>query len=375
MQRKPLYLKIYNDLENHILNGSLAVGDKIYTESEIMEKYDVSRITAARALNELENSGYIERKRRIGSFVTDTKRDKSTAMIYEKSKTDVLHIALVTSYPANIGFDIFSYIIRNSDKHHILTSVHVSGDSAKSESDILKNILKMNTDGLICVPVEKPSNLSLYMQLLQKGVPVVFLDRHLPWVDIPYVATDNFQAMYNLTEWVITEGNRKIAFFLNSTGISTESERLHGFIQALKDYEIPLDDRYLLELDEDKVDDFDKQDERRNNRIGDFLSFMARADSLPDIIMCVNDKLAVQTAAQVKKLGMSIPNDIAITGFDNDHISGLLDVPLTTVEQNYDILGKKAIELLFAIKNKEPVPSKVLVDAPLLIRDSTRKSK
>lgn len=372
MQRQPLYLKIYNDLESYILNGSLAVGDKVYTEAEIMGKYGVSRITATRALNELESNGYIERKRRIGSFVTNTKRTNGPAILYEKSKADVLHIALVTPYPANIGFDIFSYIIQNADKHRILTSIHVSGDSIKTESEILKNILQLHIDGLICVPVEKTGNLTLYMRLLRKGIPVVFLDRHLPWLDIPYVATNNFQSMYNLTEWAIREGNKKLAFFFNSSDISTESERLRGFLQALKDYDMPLDERFLLELDDRNADDAGKQDERRGRRIGDFLEFMSRADMLPDIIMCVNDKLAVQVASQARKLGMTIPDDIAITGFDNDHISGLLDVPLTTVEQNYNMMGKKALELMYAIKNKEPVPSKVLVDAPLLIRESTR---
>lgn len=372
IERSPLYQEIYQEIENNILNGNLVEGDKIYTESEIMDKYGVSRITATRALNELANNGYIMRKRRVGSVVACVNSGISNKSINIKKTNETMLIALVTPYSAKSGFNIFSYILHNDEKYNLLTSLFISENSIVTERKILKKILQLDIDGLISVPVESYNNISFYMQLREKGIPMVFMDRHIPWLDIPYVSTDNYLAMYKLTEWLITHDYHKIAICFNSISISTESERLRGYISALNDYKIPLDQRYILDLSAENIRVEAKRNNLRNIKINEFLRFMMRIGELPEVIMCINDLTASQVAQQAKLLGLTIPDDIAITGFDNDSISGFLDTPLTTVSQDYNILGQKAIQLLFDIKNKVPSPSNILVEAPLLIRNSTR---
>jgi Transcriptional regulators len=367
MSARPLFKEIYTDLENRILDGSIKVGEKIYTEAEIMGKYNVSRITAMRALNMLAENEYIERKRRSGSFVINSQKKITISSIKHSGMHQ--HIALVSPfYSDSIISFIYGHVIRNAEKYNITASMHISNASIETERTVLKSFLMQKPDGILATPIEQTDNLNLYLQIHQSGIPIVFIDQYLPWVNIPYVVSDNYHAMYNLTDWAINQGFRKIAFLFGSIFKNTESQRLKGFIHAMQDGGLRLHDRFLINLDVPIIADNMQIYQLKEKLITEHFSFMIHTKQLPEIIMCVNDMTAAITIKSLKKLGVSVPGDLTVTGFDNDPLYNLLDFPFTTVTQNYDALGQKAMENLLTIKEGGQVPIESLIEAPLAIR-------
>ena len=92
----------------------------------------------------------------------------------------------------------------------------------------------------------------------------------------------------------------------------------------------------------------------------------------PTALMCSFDLLASYVEQQASALGISIPGDLSVTGFDNIFLSNHLEVPLTTVAQNYDLIGKKGVELLLALRTGQQVQSQNLVETPIVERSSVR---
>ena len=372
MRIKPLYKEIYAELERKILTGELTDGDKISTEMEIVEKYSVSRITAKRVMEDLARDGYIERKRRLGSFVKSNRKTIAPSSAQRMKTDDMLHLALVSPFPPE-GFDLFKNIIQNADDNRIIPSMYITENSIEKEATVLENLLKYNLGGLIMAPIERRENSFLYHQFRKNGVPVVFIDRHLPWLDIPYVSTNNYKAMYDLTEWVIGQGYKDIAFLGNFEVVSVENNRLRGFMQALMDNGLTQDSRWLHFLEAEPNNKINYL-VWREERILEYFKILQRMNALPEVIMCINDELASVTMKVCAQLNFNVPGDISITGFDNSSLYNTVNEMLTTVDQNYTALGNLALNLLLDVKNGKAVPSEQLIDIKIIIRDSVRRS-
>ena len=376
---EPLYQKIYNDIREKIKSGALPLGTKVPTEFELMEQYSVSRITTARALKELANDGYIQRTRKNGSTVIATDGE-SPAPPEERPREAVApsavyeHIPLLMPFSAS-QFDILSSIQREAQNSHYLITLFNSEKRLDREREILDQISRMNIGGLICLPIESYQNLSLYTKLQAQKIPIVFMDRQLPYIDIPYVSTNNYDAMYNLTQWLINQGHKRIAFYCHDLNTHNELLRFKGYIAALTDNGIQLNSQFVAELKKNDVEDIMLRENNPDaaHRVNQYLKDIMALEAPPTALICAFDLLASYVEQQANLLKISIPDDLSLTGFDNSSLCSHLEIPLTSVAQNYEAIGKKVIELMNALRSGQPVQSEYLMSSSIVERASVRK--
>ena len=372
-KEKFLYREIHDDIISNIKNGTLNIGDKVPTEYELMETYDVCRITATRALNVLAEEGYIIRKRHSGSFVASTV-NKPLPIRPAKSKKKLKHIALMLTYATALGgSDNFARFIQDAFYNQMLVSVFITQNDIDTERRVLKSLYDSKIDAVISIPVISYQNIEYYERLRIIGIPVLFVDTHIPWASIPYITFTNEASMYSLTKWVISQNFQKIAFFFSSEEITTESERLQGFLKALSEYRIIPHTEYLICIDENNSFQNESIQKQRRKRIHTLLEQYLNTDTIPEVIMCVNDLTAQLVIEEASALGISIPEQLSVTGFEgNSDINTGLVPALTTVRQDYTLFVKKIIETLSVLQKGIDIKEPIFVNTELIIRDSVK---
>lgn len=332
-----LYRQIYDVIKNDILNHTLNPGDKLPTDQELTEQYHVSRITATRAMKELEQDGYVKRIRKAGTFVNDISE------ISKKKTNDNPVIAVILPFGESIGFDIIHGAQEEALKYGIMVTFYNTCQNGELEYSVIQKMLEMKVVGLVVYPCDSCVNISLFSRLLIDHIPLVFLDRPIQGLPIPVVSADNRQGMYDLVSYVLDKGHRRVAFFCNSIiRQQTESERFIGFSSAMLSHEIPVKENYIIQLEE--------YTNEKVYEIGNYIEKVAKhflsMEEIPTAIICSNDIHAVSLVNCFQMLGYSVPKDFSITGFDNIYLSSSCSVPVTTVEQPFRELGAKAVNIL-----------------------------
>ncbi len=213
-------------------------------------------------------------------------------------------------------------------------------------------------DGIIVAPASASENIKAYRDILCEGFPCVFVAHRRQKVDIPYVLVDGEKLGYAGTEHLIQFGHKRIAF-LGSTE-DTKKRRLSGYCKALQAYNIDFDVSLVENSDFGREEGYEAI-QRLWKRNKDFTAVYAH-----------DDTTAAGVIACVKKLGLSVPEDISLVGSDDLAIAAMLTPALTTVAQPKCRLGEIAAEMLLDLIAGKSVSSQVL-DPKLVVRESTRK--
>ncbi len=372
-----LYMKIYNYIKELIEAGELKPGDRIPTEMELAEKFQVSRITAIRAANELEKSGYVYRVRKRGTIVNppllyNTYPGLSQPII-------PMIVPFGDAFGENIGFELLAGAQNEAQNRNCMLTVYNTNQDVATERQVLEKIADLNVFGIVSYPTDDSTyeNLSIFSRILIKNTPLVFLDRPLSLPGVPCIASDNETGMYELVRRLLKKGHRKLGFYCDSLAKYTvQNSRFKGFCRALIEAGIELQNQYIFEthpfgLEYDELKRAGKTDETRENycvaRIVDRLQTMADP---PSVLVCINDLSAVALQRTLIKRGLRIPEDISITGFDNHPVCNHLVTPLTSVSQNFYEIGKLSIQLLFDIKEGKEIQPFYCLPTQVVERES-----
>lgn len=363
---EPLYQTIYNNVKSQILSGVLSVDSRAPTEFEIVQKYNVSRITATRALNELEIDGYIKRIPRIGSIVLD---------VIHRNKDDINNfktISLVLPFSTESVPRMLSSMQQAAQENgYYITPLDTHLDLQR-EKEILQQVAEMSVDGVICYPIDGYDNLSFYANLKNAGIPIVTIDKKLPLLDIPSVTTHNTNAIYQLTKWLIGKGHRNIAFCCGSWSSINERYRFHGYLQALIENQILFNPKFFLEVQKNREYPYEIYDKIAQKKIRGFLEEIMSWPQPATALICSYDLLAYTVVQQAKLLKIDIPKSLSITGMDNLYFCDLLEVPLTTLEQDFASIGRTAFDVLLSLIHDQPVKPLYLFETTLIERKSVR---
>lgn len=372
---QPLYQNIYNDIKGKIETGELAEGDKLATEYEIMQQYAVSRITVSRALQELAQNGYIKRFRSKGTFVTspgdapDAAEDSKTASSFHTT------ISLVMPFSSDTIPPLLSSMQQAALENHLMLSIFNSDKDIHKERAILVHLNQTDVAGIICYPIESYENISYYSQFLFRHVPILSIDKTLPGLDIPYIKSDNFQGSYNIVQYLINKGHRRIAYYCHTLSDENENLRFRGYLRALTDNGITPCDTYFMELEKSAATHImlPENSPVSHQQVNQQLREMMALDTPPTALVCAYDLLAAYVEQQAHALGISIPDELSITGFDNLSLCDHLQVPLTSAAQDFQAIGRKAIEVLLDIRAGRPVEPAYLFPAPITERASVKE--
>lgn len=371
----PLYMKIANDLRLQIQTERIKPGDKLPTEYELMQHYNVSRITASKAVSILAEEGLIYRARKLGTFVKDFNKDTafSAPPIDPLMPVQKKMFPLVFPFSMNNGLNIINGILKSDSTNKYYFVPYNSDNSLENERRILTNILKLNPPGLICHPIVSKKNIPIFMEFKTRKIPLIFIDHGIYGIDAPCVTTDNHTISYNLTRKLIEMGHTKIAFICTNPNLETTKARFSGFVKALIENNIILPEEYFIELkSKHPTHDILISDDPENFDLPANFNSLMSLENKPTAVICINDAIAIHIEKLALASGISIPKELSIIGFDNTEFCNHMTVPLTAVEQNYERFGSEAISIFNRLCVKSPVPSVTHIPANIVWRDSVR---
>jgi len=205
-----------------------------------------------------------------------------------------------------------------------------SEHSPEKEARYLDMLLQEGVDGVIFVPVNQPNREKL-QRLCRFGVKIVFADRRIKgW---PSVEADNLGGAYKLAQYVLSLGYTRIAYIAGPANVSTSEDRLKGFVAAMKKANISpvkiIRGEFTFEA-------------------GYALAHQILHEHSVDVIMCGNDLMALGALYAAIELGLRVPSDLGIAGFDQIIYANLLHPPLTTARVPAFEIGQKAAEALLS---------------------------
>ena len=355
-----LYKQIYNDLLRKIESGEYSKNDKLPTEHELMTLYGVSRVTAMTALNLLRDNGYILRMPKVGSVVRETPRRGPRG-----------NIQFVTISASNSIPGLYEAICAEAARYGLNAVMYDTHHSIDAERECLRSILSRKVAGVICYPINGEfGNISALRQLKNAGVPLVTVDKRvwLPDDSIPCVTTDNRRSMYELTSWLIEKkGHRRIAYCCALFNQANARYRFKGYVEALIEHGIDYDPALTDEI-ESPVMPY----RPANAEYANYLNYLTELPDPPTALVCECDYVAISVMKYAKELGISVPEQLSVVGFDNIDMCGMLDVPLTTMEQNFTDIGRTAVDRLMAVISGDPVEPLTVFPAKLIERASVR---
>lgn len=193
------------------------------------------------------------------------------------------------------------------------------------------------------------------------GAPVVAVDPHAGPSDLPTIDADNLRGAQRATEHLVELGHRRIAMLTGRPDLKSAQLRERGYRQALAGAGLGVDQSLI------RLGAYDARVSARSAR-----ELLTSPDP-PTAIFAANDISAIATVEVAGELGLRVPDDVSVVGFDNIPESALSSPPLTTVDQSIRSMGQRAIELLIRLIRGEHAESTHLTLATnLVVRRSTR---
>ena len=225
-----------------------------------------------------------------------------------------------------------------------------------------RTLLSHRVAGLLVSLSQTTRNLDHFKILQRRGVSIVFFDRVSEDIEASKVVVDDYNGAFAVVEHLAEAGYKRIAHLAGPRNLSISKYRLKGYQDALNKHNLPHDEKLIVYggLDDtDGVVGFQK---------------LFNLKPMPDAVFAVNDPVATGAFVSIKELGLKIPDDIALAGFSNTHVSSLLDPPLTTVEQPSFEIGKTAAHILIEqiiTDDQNFVPESIVLKTHLIVRGST----
>ena len=340
MKREPLYEQIKKYLLEEICKHA---GDRQWllpSENALCTKYSVSRITAKRALNDLEEEGIIRRVRGKGSVVCENLPEYLMESAYASAakKTPAaprILTAIVPDLTSKYYLDLMEGITAEADKEGWLVALENSNNLQEKESFLIKKALPLS-DGMIISPVNYNKYNQEIVKLSLKNYPMCLVDNNLNRLYLNFVSSDSFNAVYEATQYFIRQGKTRIGYLtLPEKYNMALEERRRGYEQALYDHNIPLRKQYILNASHNSLFDDGKLHEFFNNN-PDMDALITALCGLG--IFAIKELLAVSN--------MKLIQNMIVFDEDFPQMNELLRVKVKFIRQNTIEIGRKAAELV-----------------------------
>lgn len=328
---------------------------------DIARECGLSRSTVARALS---GKGYVDPgNRRLIQQTADRLgyRTSTIARALRTQRTSSVGVLI-----ADITNPIFPHIVKGADEilsdddHTILLSN--TDEDPQKQVAIVRSLLDRQVDGLIMISQTLAEET---LKLLERGPPCVFVNRR-PYDGVDYVGPDNERGIELLLTHLRGLGHERIAYVSGPEHSSTSRERLAHFRLSMAAAGLAVDERLVF-----------SGNYYKESGIMAAEAFMAVVPR-PTAIIAANDFVALGIIGYLSAIGLKVPRDVSVTGFDdvfesNLLASGALKVEgLTTVNQPKRHLGRAAGKLMLErLAEPDAPPCKVILPTELRIRDTT----
>jgi DNA-binding LacI/PurR family transcriptional regulator len=314
-------------------------------------------MTVVKAMQQLQQEGLLVRRAGSGSYAVEGRGGSKPVfglIIPDLGETEIFE-------------PICKGMTGTLNAAHTLAWGHSQAPGADKQDvaeHLCRQYIEQRVAGVFFAPVEFGTardqvNRRVLQSLHKAGIPVVLLDRCvLPFPqrsDYDLVGLDNRRAGYLMTDHLLRQGARRVAFFAVEGSAETVDDRIAGCREALFAHDLPLPREAVV-----------RGDPQDAATVSAMLAALG-----PDAVLCANDHTAAQLMHTLLGLGVRIPEDVRLAGIDDVRYAGLLPVPLTTLRQPVLDIGAAAIAaMLDRIANPHLPARTILLNGRVVVRRS-----
>lgn len=340
----PLYCQVEEYLRRQIERGVFAPGDMLPSVKVLCEEFGgLNHLTVRQAIKTLVDQGVVESVRGRGTFVTRTLSKTGRIALVLPALNDFLTVNIAEGVQTVLGETPFRTIVMDSRS------------DPEAELENIRQLEDLPLDGAIILPVRYGSLFEEIYRLKIDRFPFVLIDRYFYDIDVYSVVVDNYRGAYDLTAHLIASGRKRIAW-VGEVELSSARDRFQGYCDALNEAGLSYR-RALIRKEEDAA-----------IATRDLLSAKER----PDAIVYIHDYSAMAGMEVIREMGLRIPEDVAVTGFDDLPEAANTTPPLTTARQPMECLGVEAARMLLAaLKDPALAPRRKVLPVETIIRKST----
>ncbi|RAP73770.1 GntR family transcriptional regulator [Paenibacillus montanisoli] len=378
MDRVPLYQKIQDYIRSLISSRGLKEGDRIPTEKQLMERFNVSKITVVNALTGLANENVITRVPGRGSFVSEQSdmtavpetRPAASGFIRQEpapqtdAKSGIIGFILPSIYDyfaAQLTLGVQKALMEKGYRAVIMLSNSV----LSVENDAIKTLMDMGAEGMLIFPVDEEQYNVEILGMKLSGYPFVLIDRYLPGVETHYIACDGRMGAELAVNHLWELGHREIAICSDSPlQTVTVQERIQGYMDALKKKGALINPAHI-------ITEFAPVDEVQE----DHPLYRFIRNRMATAYITLNSKLGMQVYRAARQCGLSVPDDLSLVSFDDPTAIAEDMSMFTHVKQfEFEIGYKAAIKLIEVINDNQAADheyNKIFMKPELVVRQST----
>ena len=334
------------------------------TIKDLAKQLNISVSTVSRAMRDVHDIN-AETKRRVLELAEQLDyQPNQVALSLVNSKTKTIGVIV-----PNIGYSFFSEVLQGLESEAERMGYGLllcqSGERYEKEKSSIQNLLRLQVDGFIISLSNDTDNYDHINKLIKRGIPLVVFDRYSQELDCSKVIIDNKVAAKEAVVHLIKSGARNIALLSGPEHLQISKERKAGYEEALEDYNLPVKPENVLNCD------FSLK-----NVAGNIETFWNGLTKKPDGIFAVSDRIAFTAIHRLKLLGLKVPDDVAIIGFNDDPFGSMFIPPLSSVRQPAVQMGKEVVKLLLKQINA-PINAPVAFETKILpttvvIRESSK---
>jgi LacI family transcriptional regulator len=306
------------------------------TQQDIADRLNVSRITVSKALRDHPDISS-EMKKKVKKAADDLGYSPNLiAKQLIQQKTFTLGIVIPDLENSFFAYMVDSIVDAAAERnYHIILTV--SREKEESERNNILNLIGMRVDGLLVCVSQYTSDRKVFEYARRLKIPLVFFDRAIKGMGFNCVAFDDKKGTIDALNQLISRGYISIAHFAGYSNTSIGNERCQGYKEALINNGIPLRDKWIIEGGFE-INDGIKAFEN-----------LKSTGKLPEIILAVNDRVALGAYKAIRKMGLKIPDDIGIVGYGFNESAQLFSPTLSVINQDPIKMGKIAVNLLIDV--------------------------
>jgi LacI family transcriptional regulator len=338
---------------------------KEITIYDIANKLNIAASTVSRGLQDSPEIGKKTKKMIVETAKKMGYRANLTARSLRQQQTDTIGV-IVHELNSNFINSVLAGIEKVTTEAGYDILIAYSSESYVKEVANAKNLFHRRVDGVISSLSFETMDLDHFKPFAERNVPLVFFDRVEKDDKSTAVVIDNVKCGYIATKHLIEQGCKRIALVTASLKRNVYSQRYEGYRKALAEHDLEFAEDLLI-----------------INRVSEEAGVEAamkilKMQPLPDGVFVTSDFVAAFCMRTLKKHGISVPETIAMVGFNNDYISKLIEPALTTINYpGHDIGEIAARNLINHLKGLSSIDqtNTITVRAELVIRESSVRSK
>ncbi|MGN0577628.1 MAG: substrate-binding domain-containing protein [Ruminiclostridium sp.] len=198
-------------------------------------------------------------------------------------------------------------------------------------------------------------------RLAAHSTPLLLLDYYLPELDADCIVTNGFFGGYKLTSYLISEGHTEIGFVGTRLATSSIFDRYMGYMKAMLQHGLPVREEWII------------PDREVNNELFTHITF---PEKLPSALVCNCDETAFKVIRDLKALGISVPGEVSVVGYDNYLISEISNPPITTINVDAGEMADLAVSTILDRIQKPKTPTRIqIIDGKPVFKQSVKSLK